>query len=117
MNCNCCYTDYIGKCEESLTLNTQLTPGDTYKVVITDKFDHQYEIEAEAGDDGTIVIPVDDIPPGLLTEYSGDFQIQIYDDTCKPINFRLTGEYDCISFHVRGGTFAKDFIGCPAISV
>lgn len=113
MNCNCCYTDFIGKCEETLTIYTQLTPESDYTVVITDKFDHKYEIKVTTTDNGVIVIPVEDLPPGLLTEYSGEFQIQIYDASCKPINFKLTGEYDCISFHVKGGTFQKDNIGCP----
>lgn len=112
MNCNCCYTDFIGKCEETLTINTKLSPENDYRVVITDKFDNKYEIPVTTDVNGKIEIAVADLPPGLLTEYSGDFMIQIYDDSCKPINFQLIGEYDCVNFHVKGGTFTKDFIGC-----
>jgi hypothetical protein len=113
MNCNCCYTDYIGKCEESLTIHTNLTPSAAYRWSITDKFDHKYEGEVTADENGSLVISVDDLPPGLLTEYSGDFLFQVYDSACRPIKFKVAGEYDCITFHVKGGTFTKDSIGCP----
>lgn len=115
MNCNCCYTDYIGKCEVTLTINTRLQGETEYTVVFTDKFENKYQVVVTTESDGTIVIPVADLPAGLLTEYSGDFQIQIYDGTCKPISFELVGKYDCISFHVKGGTFEKDAIGCPLV--
>lgn len=116
MHCNCCFTDYIGKCEESLTVRTNLTPATDYRWAITDKFDNKYEGTVTTDDSGYIVIPVEDLPPGLLTEYSGDFLFQVYDGDCKPINFRLVGEYDCVNFHVKGGTFQKDTIGCELVS-
>lgn len=115
-SCNCCFTDYLAKCEENIVINTTLTPG-TYRWAITDKFDNKYEGEVETAD-GTLTIPVEDLPPGLLTQYSGDFLLQIYgEDSCGPIKFQLTGEYDCVNFHVRGGTFEKNSIGCPPVAV
>lgn len=111
-NCNCCFTDYIAKCGEDLTINTTLSSGTSYRWVITDKFDNKYEGTVVAGASGELVIPVEELPAGMLTQYSGRFLLQIYDTSCGPIKFKMLGEYDCIDFDVRGGTFVKDEIGC-----
>lgn len=113
MNCNCCFYDFIAKCETELVLNVWLTPATEYRWVITDKFDNKYEGAVTSDADGHLSIPVEDLPPGLLTQYSGDFKIQILDaESCTPIKFKIAGEYDCIDFNVKGGTFVKDYIGC-----
>lgn len=111
-SCNCCFTDYLAKCETEVIINTTLTPAAAYRWVITDKFDNKYEGDVTSGDNGELTIPVADLPAGLLTQYSGDFLLQIYDSSCGPIKFKLLGEYDCISFSIRGGTFVKNEIGC-----
>lgn len=112
-NCNCCFTDYLAKCEDEIIINTTLTPSATYRWVVTDKFDNKYEGEVVAGLRGELTIPVEDLPAGMLTQYSGDFTLQIHDSTnCGPIKFKLLGEYDCVSFNVSGGTFIKNEIGC-----
>lgn len=112
-SCNCCFTDYLAKCEEEIIINTTLTPSASYRWVVTDKFDNKYEGEVVAGLRGELTIPVEDLPAGMLTQYSGEFTMQIYDSTsCGPIKFKLLGEYDCISFDVHGGTFVKNEIGC-----
>src|SRR5688572_8856200 len=114
MYCTCCFVDFIDKCEESLTLNVYLTPDTEYRWVITVKLENKYEGTATADADGHLVIPVEDLPPGMLTQYSGYFKIHILDaESCTPIKFKIAGEYDCIDFSVSGGTFVKDFIGCP----
>lgn len=112
-SCNCCFTDFLAKCEEEIIVNAALAPGTPYRWVITDKFDNKYDGEATAGADGELTIPVEELPAGLLTNYSGDFLLQIYDDSsCGHIKFKMTGEYDCLSFNVRGGTFVKNELGC-----
>ncbi len=37
-NCNCCFTDYLAKCETDIVLNIILPAYMNYKWVITDKF-------------------------------------------------------------------------------
>lgn len=117
MQCNCCFTDYIAKCETVLKVNTILDPVSDYRWVITDKFDNKYEGSVTTDSAGAFEIPVEDLPAGLLTQYSGEFQLQIFPDgeACGPVRFRIAGEYECISFEVKGGTFVKDNIGCEVI--
>lgn len=117
-SCNCCFTDFLAKCEEEIVINATLSPGTAYRWAITDKFEHKYEGAATAGANGELTIPVEDLPPGLLTNYSGDFLLQVYDDqSCGPIRFKMVGEYDCISFYVKGGTFVKNELGCDNVCV
>src|SRR5688572_3329995 len=117
-SCNCCFTDFLAKCEDEIVINTTLTPATDYRWVITDKFDNKYEGEVTSGESGELTIPIEDLPAGLLTQYSGDFTLHIYDaDSCGPIKFKLTGEYDCVNFNVKGGTFIKDNIGCPPVVI
>lgn len=114
MNCNCCFTDFLAKCEDNIIINTTL-PGayTSYKFVITDKFDNKYEGPITFSVGGGLEIQVTDLPAGLLTQYSGSFKLEIYDeDTCKPVNFKMTGEYDCIGFDINGGNFEKNNLGC-----
>lgn len=111
-SCNCCFIDYLAKCETEIVVNTTLTPAVAYRWVITDKFDNKYEGDAVAGDNGELTIPVEDLPAGILTQFSGEFTLQIYNNSCGPIKFKMLGEYDCINFTVKGGTFIKNEIGC-----
>lgn len=111
MNCSCCFTDTLAKCETEIVLNITLPPYYYYKWVITDKFGNKYE--GPLNDERTI--PVADLPAGLLTQYSGEFTLQIFQDdnqACKPENFMVAGMYDCISFTITGGTFEKNNLGC-----
>ena len=114
---NCCFTDYIAKCEESLQVNVILEPTTDYRWVITDKFDNKYQGVVTTSGNGSFEIPVEELPPGLLTQYSGEFTLQIFpeDEACGPLRFRIAGEYECISFEVKGGTFEKNNLGCAVI--
>ena len=64
--------------------------------------------------DGFFVIPVADLPAGLLTQYSGKFMLQVYQlyAACNPEKFRVAGVFDCIEFEITGGTFEKNNLGC-----
>ena len=112
MNCNCCFTDFIAKCNLSIQVYAQLAPLSDYIWIITDKFGNKYQDEFTTDSNGFWEIPVDQLPSGLLTQYSGEFTLQVQDSGCKPVKFKIAQEYDCINFRVKGGTYEKDTIGC-----
>lgn len=115
MGCNTCFEDILAKCPESIRVFAQLPSlplYDSYRWIITDKFDRKYEGSFIVDGDGFWSIPVDELPDGLLTEYSGSFKLEVLDGDCKPIKFKIAKEYDCISFEVKAGTFVKDNLGC-----
>lgn len=117
-NCDCCFNDFLAKCETEIVINTNLTAGDSYRWVITNKFGNKYEGTAIAGEDGELTIPVEDLPAGMFTQYSADFLLHLYaGESCTPIKFKLTGEYDCVNFNIHGGTFIKNNIGCATTFV
>lgn len=112
MNCNCCFQDFIAKCNLSLQVYAQLAPLTDFTWVIKDKFGNLYQGEFTTNSDGFWVIPVDQLPSGLLTQYSGEFSLQVQDSGCKPVKFKIAQEYDCINFNIKGGTYEKNTIGC-----
>jgi len=115
MTCNTCFDDFVAKCNTAISVYAQLPSlpiYESYKWVITDKFDHKYEGVFLVDENGFWEIPVEDLPEGLLTQYSGSFKVEVYDSSCKPAKFKIAQEYDCISFDIKGGTFTKDYIGC-----
>ena len=114
-NCSCCFEDWIGPCNgpyEYVTINTKLNSGVTYNWRITDKFGKIYQGTTESTIDGTVQIPCSDLPDFLFTPYSGDFLIELLDEGCKPINFPITMDYDCIRMSINGGNANKHSIGC-----
>lgn len=113
MSCTTCFTDYIVKCQTEIQVYAQLTPLTTYTWVITDKFDHKYEGSVTTDADGFFTIPVADLPDGLLTSYSGTFTLEVLNSSnCKPVNFKMASEYDCVKFIVKNGTYEKNTLGC-----
>lgn len=113
-NCNCCFTDTLAKCETEIQVNAMLTPESFYRWVIIDKFRNQYQGEVQTDVNGFFTIPVEDLPAGLLTQYSGSFKLQVYQlyAACAPEKFKIAGIYDCIEFEITGGTFTKNNLGC-----
>ena len=105
MNCNCCFQDYLAKCNLSIQVYAQLSPLSDYIWIITDKFGNKYQGEFTTDSNGFWEIPVDELPSGLLTQYSGDFTLQVQDTSCKPVKFKVAQEYDCINITVKGGTY------------
>lgn len=114
-NCSCCFTDTLAKCENQIRVNILLPPYyDGFRWVITDKFGNKYQGELAENEEG-YYIPLTELPDGLLTQYSGDFTLQIFplgDQSCGPLNFKVMGQYDCIEFGITGGTFEKNNLGC-----
>lgn len=113
-NCNCCFTDFVVKCETHIRVNSKLDPETEYIWVITDKFGRQYQGEFLTNNDGGFSIPVAELPAGMLTEYSGEFKIEVFvnEESCSPVKFLMQQEVDCINFSVHAGTRVKDWIGC-----
>lgn len=112
ISCDCCFNDYIAKCNTDLTVYGQLAPLSDYTWVIEDKFSKQYSGSFTTDADGFWSIPVDELPPGLLTEYSGQFSLKVMDSGCKPVRMKIAQQYDCIDFVVKGGTYEKNTLGC-----
>lgn len=112
MNCNCCFVDYIAKCNLAIQVYAQLSPLSDYRWIISDKHGNLYQGEFTTDANGFWEIPVDQLPSGLLTQYSGEFTLQVQDSGCKPVKYKIAQEYDCINFTVKGGTYEKDTIGC-----
>lgn len=110
--CSTCFTDYLAKCNLAITVYAQLAPLTSYTWVITDKFGNKYQGEFTTDSDGFWTIPVDELPAGLLTQYSGLFTLEVMDSGCKPATFKIAQEYSCIDFVVKGGTYEKDTLGC-----
>lgn len=117
MGCNTCFEDYVCKCipyEDVITINTYL-PAGTYSFIVTDKTGNKYSGVATRTAEGTIEIAVSLFPDGFFTEFSGNFDLQLFnDESCnRPLNIPLVKQYDCINFNIIGGTIEKNTIGCP----
>lgn len=112
MNCTDCFEDYLVQCNADINVFAQLSPLTTYSWIITDKFDKQYSDDFTTDSDGFWEIALDDLPDGLLTEFSGEFKLQVQDSSCKPVKFKVAQEYDCINFTIKSGTREKHQLGC-----
>lgn len=116
MSCNTLFSDYVCKCipyDDFIQINTSLTPSAPYTWILTDKFGDEYSGDVAAELDGTLQIPIADLPDGLINQYGGRFLIQIQETGgCGPINFPLAKMYDRVELEVRGGTHEKNTIGC-----
>lgn len=114
-NCSCCFTDTLAKCEDIIRVNIIPPPyHEGFRWVVTDKFGNKYQGTLQENVEG-YYIPVTALPDGLLTQYSGEFTLQIFplgDQTCGPLSFKIAGLFDCISFTITGGTFEKNNLGC-----
>lgn len=116
-NCDCCFTDFIAKCETEIRVYAQLEPTTDYTWVIKDKFNKEYSDTFTTDADGFWSIAIDQLPPGLLTEYSGQFTLTVMDEGCKPVRMKIAQQYTCIDFTVKGGTYEKNNLGCEFASV
>lgn len=110
--CNAAFTDFVVQCPTVLQVYAQLSPLSAYDWIITDKFGHQYSGAIMTDADGFFQIPVEDLPAGLLTAYSGQFKLEVIDAGCKPVKFKMAGEYTAVHFSVKAGSRVKATIGC-----
>lgn len=112
MGCETAFSDYLAKCETSIDVYAQLAPLTSYTWLITDKHNNKYSAEFTTDGDGFWEIDVADLPDGLLSEYGGSFTLEVIDSGCKPIKFKVAGEYTKIIFEIFGGTYPKALLGC-----
>lgn len=112
--CLCCYEDFLVKCGENIQVFAKMTPDTQYFWIITDKFDRQYQGRVTTDEDGFCVILTGDLPAGLLTEFSGSFKLQFFEETnsCAPVTFTIAQQTDCINFTLRAGNREKNNLGC-----
>jgi hypothetical protein len=106
------FKDWLSNCQVTIDVFAQLEPLSTYTWVITDKFGRKYSAEFTTNSVGMWAIDVDDLPPGLLTQYGGDFVLEVEGANCKPVKFKVAQEYDRMLFTVKGGTHEKNQLGC-----
>lgn len=112
MSCQNAFYDFLCNCNDAIKVNALLEPAKPYIWVITDKFDREYTGEEISDGDGFLTIPVASLPDGFLTEFSGDFKLEIMVDDCQKIDFKLASFYDRIIFNVKGGPRVKNNLGC-----
>jgi hypothetical protein len=108
------FTDYLAVCQDTIKINAALEPAVSYRWVITDKFDKEYSGVNVSDGEGALSISVTDLPPGLLTSYSGDFRLRLFknDEECKAIRFLMAQYYDEVCFYIKAGTREKNNLGC-----
>ena len=83
-------------------LLSQLTAGQTYKVVITDYKGNIYTVDEEAQLGGEITITTADFPAGWFNQFAGKFLLRVYNvnDLNNPVVFTFGAEtYDTIMLH------------------
>jgi hypothetical protein len=119
MDCSCAFTDYLANCQNEILVHFySLNPGETYKVVITDKFGKQYSHNYLSDGDGMITLNVADFPDGMFN-VPGEFKLEVFsfvglygDYQCEKLPLALAKYYDHILFEVRTGTNTKTNLGC-----
>lgn len=113
MECKNPFFDFISNCTTDIIVNAFLTPLTPYQWIISDKFGKDYAGSVTSDVDGNLVIPITDLPAGLLNSYGGQFTFRVaalYSCADVPLNMKQT--YDSVIFEVRAGTLVKDNIGC-----
>ena len=112
MACKNAFYDFLSNCNTDIKVNALLLPATAYAWIIIDKFDKQYSGEIITDGDGFFTIAVADLPAGLLNEFAGSFKMELFEDACKKVDFKMAQFYDSIEFNVKAGTRVKDNLGC-----
>jgi hypothetical protein len=118
MNCAKSFYDYLVQCPDGIKVNLVADAGPYAEITwrIVDKFGHHYTGQVTTDGYGGFTIPVADLPAGLLTSYSGEFELTVLADG-YPVRFIIAGYYESITFWVERGTQEKSNLGveipCP----
>jgi hypothetical protein len=76
INCDECYEMSFDDCSD-ITISAGLTPTTTYYAVLVDKFNKQYIQQVTIAGDGSFTVDSSLLPNGLLTAFSGKFEIYL----------------------------------------
>ena len=118
MACTLCYKDWISCGNEQLFITGTLAASTAYIWILRNK-ESIYSGSATTNVNGNFVIPVSELPLGLLNPYSGTFELSVVADDayqCSTViwnNSAYCTKYDCITFEVVNGTADKNTLGCP----
>lgn len=103
--CETCYQIKLPSCVDSILLKAGLDPSNAFTWVITDKFGNKYSKEVTSDVNGYITIDVDDLPEGLLTPFSGTFELAILNSGGETVSFIYNDiTYTCIQFSLFDST-------------
>lgn len=113
LSCGCYVANPLPWCCENIKI-PQLNTGATYKAVITDHFNIQYEQGSLSVVNGYATIDVTQLQEGIFNPFSGSYKLQVYNmlDLSTPVNFVFgSNTYDCIQL-----TF-KEIIPVPTSAI
>lgn len=113
-NCTCCcYDDFISDCVDEFSIYANLTPEETYKVILRNKFDQLYAQQVTAGADGELTIDTTVFPQHMLNIYAGTFNITVEDGDCNEVQMVIgEKEYTCVELSIKKTTDLKNAIPC-----
>lgn len=115
MDCKFPFSDYLVQCPTGVQVNLVADAGPyaALRWMITDKFDNEYSGSVITNGNGGFVIPIDELPAGLLNPHAGQFTLQVLDTDRddKVVPIIVAGYYDAITFNVKAGSRVKDNLG------
>ncbi len=85
VNCDVCFEVLIGDCLATITLSLGLTPSTLFFFRLIDKSGREYDFTATTDISGDFIIPKDQLPDDLITQFAGDFELQIFSDSGRTI--------------------------------
>lgn len=118
MACLPCFKDWISCGNETLFVTGTLAANTAYKWILGNK-EAVYSGEVTTNENGNFVIPVSELPNGLLNPYAGTFELSVVADDAYQCTSSTWNDsaycaaYDCILFEVVNGSVTKNTLGCP----
>lgn len=118
MACLPCFKDWISCGNEQLFITGTLAVSTAYKWILGNK-EAVYSGEVTTNENGNFVIPVSELPNGLLNPYAGTFELSVVANDAYQCsteiwnNSAYCDSYDCILFEVVNGSAVKNTLGCP----
>jgi hypothetical protein len=115
--CACAFEDYVVQCQENIVVNAHLEPLTEFTWRVIDKFGNHYSGQVTTNEQGQVTIPVTNLPDGFLTQFSGVFTLQFFEDAgfCTPAPVKMAKVYSGIEFTVKPGNYEKNNLGCELL--
>ena len=118
MACLPCFKDWISCGNTQLFITGTLAANTAYIWQLENK-GAIYSGEVTTNVNGNFVVPISELPNGLLNQYAGPFQLSVVANDAYQCssstwnNSAYCTAYDCIIFEVVNGTAVKNTLGCP----